>query len=297
MRRTSIAAALVLLTLWVARLAAGPPARVQYQGLALDASGAPPAGPVDVTLRLHTHPTASSEVWTESHLDVPTQDGVFSLLLGSLAPLDPELFAAHDGLWLEVVIEGETLTPRQRIASAPYALQAGCNPGDMVDCFTGDPARLGIGVCVQGRRRCGTAGTWEACQGEVLPGAEPCADALDNHCDGSSDCADSGCVGSPECVECVIDAGCPPDGATCGACAGFSSACDQTGTQSCTCRTYDCVAGSAWRAAARISRPAFATPMVFHVAGAGAAWARPAWPFAPERPPRSRRSSSRPRPG
>ncbi len=242
MKRASISAVAVLVALWVSRLAAGPPALIQYQGIALDGSGAPITRPIDVTVRLHTDPVASSSVWTETHLDVPTQDGVFSLVMGSIAPLDPGLFAAHDGLWLEVVVEGESLTPRQRIASVPYAFQAGCNPGDMVDCFTGDPARLGIGVCVQGRRRCGMAGTWGACQGEVLPGAERCGDGLDNDCDGSSDCADSECPAVPGC--CVIDADCPPDGMTCGTCGGFSSTCDESGTQGCTCRTYTCVSQS-----------------------------------------------------
>jgi hypothetical protein len=227
----------------VARLAAGPPALIQYQGLALDSSGAPLATPIDVTVRLHSDPTASSSVWSESHLDVPTQDGVFSLLLGSVAPLDPALFAAHQDLWLEVVIEGQTLTPRQRIASVPYALQAGCNPGDMIDCYAGDPARLGIGVCVPGRRRCGAGGSWGACEGQVPPGAELCADGFDNDCDGSSDCADSDCSAQPGC--CAIDADCPPDGFdTCGICSGFSTPCDETGTRTCTCRTYACVSGS-----------------------------------------------------
>ena len=49
--------------------------------------------------------------------------GLFNVLLGSVTELSIDDF---DGTarWLELVVEGETLNPRVRIVSVPYAIQA-----------------------------------------------------------------------------------------------------------------------------------------------------------------------------
>ena len=49
-------------------------------------------------------------------------------------------------------------------------------------CYSGPPASLGVGVCKGGTRSCTAMGTWEACVGDVKPGAEVCNDQLDNDC-------------------------------------------------------------------------------------------------------------------
>ena len=54
---------------------------------------------------------------------VEVSRGLFNVLLGSTTPLSASDF---DGTsrWLELEVEGETLSPRVRIVSAPYAIQA-----------------------------------------------------------------------------------------------------------------------------------------------------------------------------
>jgi Putative metal-binding motif len=62
----------------------------------------------------------------------------------------------------------------------------GCTPGQSRECYDGPAATRGRGVCAPGRMTCTSAGTWGACEGERLPGAELC-DRLDNDCNGEVD--------------------------------------------------------------------------------------------------------------
>ena len=66
-----------------------------------------------------------SNVWSETHDEVALQKGVYSVQLGSVNTntLTPDLFSADD-LWLEVTVNGEILSPRQRISSVAYAHNA-----------------------------------------------------------------------------------------------------------------------------------------------------------------------------
>ena len=58
-----------------------------------------------------------------------------------------------------------------------------CNsiPDDVTrSCYTGPVGTAGVGACQEGTETC-TAGTWDGCVGEVLPGVEIC-DGVDNDC-------------------------------------------------------------------------------------------------------------------
>ena len=70
-----------------------------------------------------------------------------------------------------------------------------CLPGATRSCYSGPAGTSGVGVCRAGTQTCivtpsGVIG-WNACAGEVFPGAEDCGDATDNDCDGT---ADEGCT-------------------------------------------------------------------------------------------------------
>ncbi len=69
-------------------------------------------------------------------------------------------------------------------------LEGNCQPGDVEDCYSGDPATLGVGPCVGGTRTCEDGGTWSQCLGEVVPSGEngaACMDGIDNNCNGTVD--------------------------------------------------------------------------------------------------------------
>ncbi|WP_437971385.1 SBBP repeat-containing protein [Sorangium sp. So ce260] len=59
-----------------------------------------------------------------------------------------------------------------------------CTPDASEACYAGPAATRNEGACREGRRTCGTDGTWNVCEGEILPAVERCDAADDENCDG-----------------------------------------------------------------------------------------------------------------
>ena len=76
-----------------------------------------------VSFSIYSNASGETALWTETH-EVLTQEGRFSVLLGSVLPLTPDLFG-DDSRFLELSIDGSVLSPRQRIVSAAYAIRSG----------------------------------------------------------------------------------------------------------------------------------------------------------------------------
>lgn len=66
-----------------------------------------------------------------------------------------------------------------------------CTPGQVVACYSGAAETEGVGVCKAGEKTCDAAGAFGPCEGETVPGAESCGNALDDDCDGK---IDNGCA-------------------------------------------------------------------------------------------------------
>jgi hypothetical protein len=122
-----LAAPLVLASL---PAASEPPPDMTYQGQLLDAQGVPKTGTVNIQIRIYEMmaPVAGeSPLFAEDHEGVGLDNGIFSIHIGTGAPLSgvfgPDLFAATNR-YLEVHINGERLSPRQAIGSVPYAFHA-----------------------------------------------------------------------------------------------------------------------------------------------------------------------------
>ena len=124
-RTASAALALLLLAL---PAPAQVPQDFAYQGRLTDAVGASLAGPVDLTFAIYDVPTGGTPLYEEEHLAVPLDDnGAFSIQVGTgtskVGDVNPGLFSGMNR-YLEVVVDGEVLAPRQPFASVPYALVA-----------------------------------------------------------------------------------------------------------------------------------------------------------------------------
>ena len=94
---------------------AGP---ITYQGQLQDATG-PADTEVDIVFELYEQDEGGSPLASDSHVGVEVIDGLFQveLDLGS---------GAFDGgeRWLQVIVNGQELAPRQRVTAAPMALHA-----------------------------------------------------------------------------------------------------------------------------------------------------------------------------
>ncbi len=108
------------------------PQLINYQGKLLE-NDVPLTtdAPITMTFKIFQEEAGAEgdPVWTESQ-DVDVVDGIYSVKLGVVNPLAPSFFEDPDtDYWLEVTVGGETLQPRQRLTSVPFALNAGTIDG------------------------------------------------------------------------------------------------------------------------------------------------------------------------
>lgn len=92
-----------------------------HQGRLLTSGGAVvPDGNYNIRYRLFHAATTGSPVYTETKT-VPVSGGLFDtdIGVGSTNYITPEIFAQP--VWLEVTVNGEVLTPRERLEGAPFA--------------------------------------------------------------------------------------------------------------------------------------------------------------------------------
>ncbi|TET95953.1 MAG: hypothetical protein E3J26_01980, partial [Candidatus Zixiibacteriota bacterium] len=100
------------------------PNLISYQGRLTDSSGlAVSDSSYSVVFGIYADSTGETSLWEES-ATIMTRDGLFSHQLGSLTSLPQSIFQDNDRLYLEVAIQGETVFPRTRLSSVPYARTA-----------------------------------------------------------------------------------------------------------------------------------------------------------------------------
>lgn len=103
-------------------VSADVPEMMQFQGLLLDSGGQPVNGPTDFVFTLYAQENALSPFWSETHSNVDVIDGVYSVELGETTPIAAS--ALSGGAWIQITVEGETLTPRKQFLSVSYAMHA-----------------------------------------------------------------------------------------------------------------------------------------------------------------------------
>jgi hypothetical protein len=120
---------------------------ISYQGRLTDASGNPINTPVSLTFRLYDVPSGGSPLWTEVHSGVPVNNGLFSVLLGSINVIPSSLFTSRPTFYLGVTVGADPeMTPREQIASSAYAFAA----SNLLDGATGGALTLGGNLTVNG---------------------------------------------------------------------------------------------------------------------------------------------------
>ena len=116
------------ISVWFAAAAAvraQVPALIPVQGTLADSGGEAVDGQHDLSFRVFDNESADGDpLFSEDHLDVPIENGRFSIYLGGAGGdgLDLNLFRNNPGLWLQVIIDGtEVLSPLFRMGTAPFA--------------------------------------------------------------------------------------------------------------------------------------------------------------------------------
>lgn len=116
--RKLLAIGIVLAAAGAAR--ADAPALLPVQGVLTGADGAPVTGDADLQFALYANAVGGTALWTETQT-VLVEDGLFTVYLGTLEPLDLALFRDHDALFLGVAVDAEPEMDRFEIGSTGFA--------------------------------------------------------------------------------------------------------------------------------------------------------------------------------
>ena len=112
----------------VSPLQADVPQMINYQGV-LTSGGNPVVNPVEVVFSIWNDETAGDSLWSEQQSVDPDDDGVFNVLLGSVAPIPDSVFAGTSAyLSVQIGLDPE-IEPRTRIVSSGYAYRVGTVDG------------------------------------------------------------------------------------------------------------------------------------------------------------------------
>lgn len=106
------------------------PQTVSYQGYLANSGGTPVTASASMTFRLYTAASGGSALWTETQPTVNVSNGVFNVLLGSGTAFSSVPLLFDVPYWLTVQVNADPeMTPRQPLASVPYAFRASALDG------------------------------------------------------------------------------------------------------------------------------------------------------------------------
>ncbi len=94
---------------------------ISYQGHLNDDNGSALTGSYDFSFMIYDAETSGSLLWSEAQTGIAVQGGIFHVVLGSITPIDLDFSQPY---WLEIVVSGETLSPRQTLTSVGQAYHA-----------------------------------------------------------------------------------------------------------------------------------------------------------------------------
>lgn len=100
------------------------PMLINYQAKLVDDNNNPIIGTISVTFRFYDSLENGNIVWDETHPSLNTNNGLISVLLGSVSEINKNHFSGSS-LFLETEVANYgILTPRQQLTSVPYAIKA-----------------------------------------------------------------------------------------------------------------------------------------------------------------------------
>ncbi len=121
MRSIDMKLVIIIMLITVVGLFAQVPRTLSYQGKLTNPGGNVITTPVNITFRIFNVVSGGTALWTETHSSVPVTNGFFDVTLGESTPITLDFDTQY---WIEVQVGSETLTPREKMTSMPYAHRA-----------------------------------------------------------------------------------------------------------------------------------------------------------------------------
>ena len=138
MRAVLVLAIAAILTV-AAPVSGQVPMTMNYQVMLTDNMDEPLADQaVTLVFRIYNADIGGVMLWNETHATATNSIGVVSVVLGTTIPLSLNLFIGPR--WVEVEVDGETLSPRRELTSSPDALLA--NDSDRLGLIAADDYAL-----------------------------------------------------------------------------------------------------------------------------------------------------------
>ncbi|MFH1074562.1 MAG: hypothetical protein V1752_05680 [Candidatus Firestonebacteria bacterium] len=118
----SINALLVLLSI-AGIVSADVPMLINYPGKLTEKNGSPITGTKSIKFAFFDAESAGTEKWNGTY-SVEVNKGIFNVLLGSGSSPFSSNLDFGSSYWLQITVEGEVFSPRQRISSVGYAIRS-----------------------------------------------------------------------------------------------------------------------------------------------------------------------------
>ena len=100
------------------------PSKMSYEGRLTDNAGNPITTSKSVDFKIFNSATGGTLAWGPESISVtPDSQGVFNVILGNTIPITQTVFNSP-AKYLEIIVAGETLSPRNQIVSVGYAFVA-----------------------------------------------------------------------------------------------------------------------------------------------------------------------------
>ena len=96
---------------------------ISYQGTLTNQEGSPVNATVTMQFRLYDAASGGTVKWGPETQNVQVTNGLFNVLLGSVTAINPTNLTGD--LWLDIKVNSEQLTPRERLTTVPYTVESG----------------------------------------------------------------------------------------------------------------------------------------------------------------------------
>ncbi len=101
---------------------------IAYQGRLADSAGTPLTGTYSMIFRIYNAAIGSAPLWSEQWTgpnSVQVSDGLFNVMLGSMAPISQTMITSNSDLWLGITVGADNeMLPRVQLGTVPFAMQA-----------------------------------------------------------------------------------------------------------------------------------------------------------------------------